>query len=99
MDDSSEACDDIISQNKIVIFAIDNCPYCISVKNIIKQYTNDFKVVMYEPHMRKWLVNNTGRRSLPAVFIDGEYVGGCNDGGIMCGVASLHARGLLADLI
>ena len=32
-----------------------------------------------------------GRTSMPAVFVGGEFVGGCNDGG-MGGVKSLHER-------
>eukprot|EP00304_Pavlova_gyrans_P002466 CAMPEP_0206045370 /NCGR_PEP_ID=MMETSP1466-20131121/15679_1 /ASSEMBLY_ACC=CAM_ASM_001126 /TAXON_ID=44452 /ORGANISM="Pavlova gyrans, Strain CCMP608" /LENGTH=84 /DNA_ID=CAMNT_0053420305 /DNA_START=45 /DNA_END=299 /DNA_ORIENTATION=- len=39
-----------------------------------------------------------GRTSLPAVFVDGEFVGGCNDGGLG-GVVKLHKKGELKPLV
>lgn len=93
-----ESCDNIIATNKVVIFTMDNCPYCLTAKSIIKQYTTNYKEVMYENHISTWIINKTGRTSLPVVFINGEYIGGCNDGGIG-GVCYLHTSGLLDDMI
>ena len=39
-----------------------------------------------------------GRTSLPAVFAGGEFLGGCNDGGLG-GVSTLLKRGELAPLL
>ena len=38
---------------------------------------------------RAELANKVGRTSMPAVFAAGEYIGGCNDGG-MGGVLTLN---------
>ena len=40
----------------------------------------------------------TGRTSVPAVFVGGEFVGGCNDGGLG-GVVPLEQRGQLRPLL
>jgi len=39
-----------------------------------------------------------GRTSVPAIWIGGEYAGGCNDGGLG-GVMSLQERGELGPLL
>ena len=44
------------------------------------------------------LANIVGRTSVPAVFISGIYVGGCNDGGLG-GVLPLNERGELAPML
>ena len=47
---------------------------------------------------RAELANIVGRTSVPAVFAAGEYLGGCNDGG-MGGVLTLHKEGRLKPLL
>lgn len=39
-----------------------------------------------------------GRTSVPAVFVGGEFVGGCNDGGLG-GVMTLQKQGKLEPLL
>jgi len=40
-----------------------------------------------------------GRSSVPAIWIDGEYVGGCNDGGSRGGLKNMEASGELDKLL
>ena len=40
----------------------------------------------------------TGRTSVPALYVGGEFVGGCNDGG-MGGVMTLDRDGRLKGLL
>ena len=47
---------------------------------------------------RAELADKTGRTSMPAVFAGGEFVGGCNDGGLG-GVVPLEQRGQLRPLL
>lgn len=48
--------------------------------------------------LRAELAELTGRTSVPAVFICGEFVGGCNDGGLG-GVMTLDRRGELQPML
>ncbi len=47
---------------------------------------------------RAELAKITGRTSVPAVFIGGEFVGGCNDGGLG-GVNTLDRSGKLSSML
>lgn len=48
--------------------------------------------------LRAELAERTGRTSVPAVFIGGAFVGGCNDGG-MGGVMTLDRQGKLQGML
>jgi glutaredoxin 3 len=90
--------DSIIKNNKVVIFSVKNCPFCTLSKQILEKHTTDYKEVLYKQSYYEWIVAKTGRSSFPAVFINGVYVGGCNDGGLG-GILTLHNKGLLPDLL
>ena len=47
--------------------------------------------------LRYELSKMTGRTSVPAVFVGGEFVGGCNDGGLG-GVMTLESQGKLKGI-
>ena len=48
--------------------------------------------------MRAELAEKTGRTSVPAVYIGGEFVGGCNDGGLG-GVMTMDKAGRLKGML
>ena len=48
--------------------------------------------------LRAELAEKTGRTSVPAVFVGGEFVGGCNDGGLG-GVMTLQKDGRLVPML
>ena len=50
------------------------------------------------PALRAEMGGLVGRTSVPAIWIDGAFVGGCNDGP-MGGVVSLDAKGELDTLL
>jgi glutaredoxin 3 len=57
------------------------CGYCTAAEELLKQ-----KGVAYEhvdatgdPATRKWLVEVTGRTTVPQIFIDGKPIGGYDD--------------------
>jgi glutaredoxin 3 len=88
----------LITNHKIVVFSMKNCPFCTVAKNIIEKHTTSYKEELYKHAYHDWIVAKTGRSSLPAVFIKGEYVGGCNDGGLG-GVSKLDRQGLLKMML
>jgi glutaredoxin 3 len=57
------------------------CGYCVAAERLLKE-----KGVAYEhidatgdPKLRKWLVETTGRTTVPQIFIDGQPIGGYDD--------------------
>ena len=48
--------------------------------------------------LRAEMAKKIGRTSVPAIFVGGEFAGGCNDGG-MGGVVSLERDGKLQPLL
>jgi glutaredoxin 3 len=91
--------DTIVANSKTVIVSLQGCPYCATAKKTLQKYTTDSVEVLYKPAAhREWILRHTGRTSLPAVFINKRYVGGCNDGGLG-GVCTLDNKGLLKTLL
>ena len=58
------------------------CPFCIRAKQILKakgvQIINEIRVDM-EPLERMRMMEITGRRTVPQIFIGDTHVGGCDD--------------------
>jgi glutaredoxin 3 len=57
------------------------CSYCVAAERLLKR-----KGVAYEeidttgkPDLREWLVEVTGRTTVPQIFIDGQSIGGFDD--------------------
>ncbi len=72
------------------------CPYCIQAKRILKSKGVDaieeIRVDMY-PEERMKMMEVTGRRTVPQIFIGQTHVGGCDD------LMALDGRGELLPLL
>lgn len=72
------------------------CPYCIRAKQILKakgvQAIEEVRVDMY-PDERMKMMEITGRRTVPQIFIGQTHVGGCDD------LVALDSRGGLVPLL
>jgi glutaredoxin 3 len=71
------------------------CGYCTAAERLLTQ-----KGVAYEqidatgdPELRKWLVEATGRTTVPQIFIEGTPVGGYDD------LRALDRTGRLDELL
>lgn len=74
---------------KVVMFALEWCEFCWSVRKALKEYDIDFKSVDLDSveyqddnmggKMRAALADKTGINTFPQIFIDGEFVGGCTE--------------------
>jgi glutaredoxin 3 len=80
----------------VKMFSTLSCPYCVHAKSLLKQRgvetINDVRVDL-EPAQRQVMVELTGRRTVPQIFIGDTYVGGCDD------LVELDQRGELAPLL
>ncbi|GAB3654016.1 glutaredoxin 3 [Ramlibacter alkalitolerans] len=72
------------------------CPYCIRAKQILKskgvEQIEEIRVDM-QPEERMKMMEITGRRTVPQIFIGETHVGGCDD------LMALDSRGGLAPLL
>jgi glutaredoxin 3 len=72
------------------------CPYCIRAKQILKakgvEQIEEIRIDM-EPDARVRMMEITGRRTVPQIFIGETHVGGCDD------LMALDGRGGLVPLL
>jgi glutaredoxin 3 len=72
------------------------CPYCIRAKQILKakgvETIDEIRVDM-QPQERLKMMEITGRRTVPQIFIGDTHVGGCDE------LIALDSRGGLVALL
>lgn len=73
-------------------------PYCIKAKNALRQFTTNFHVVELDQRgdgdaVQDALLELTGARSVPRVFVGGNFIGGGDD------TAAKAANGQLQALL
>ena len=72
------------------------CPYCVRAKQILQAKgvgeIDEIRVDV-EPLERMKMMEITGRRTVPQIFIGGTHVGGCDD------LVALDSRGGLDPLL
>jgi glutaredoxin 3 len=72
------------------------CPFCIRAKMLLKQrgveQIDEIRVDL-DPSQRDTMMEITGRRTVPQIFIGSTHVGGCDD------LLALDQRGGLMPLL
>nr|WP_315230966.1 glutaredoxin 3 [uncultured Albidiferax sp.] len=72
------------------------CPYCIRAKQILKskgvELIDEIRIDQ-QPEARMAMMEMTGRRTVPQIFIGDTHVGGCDD------LVALDGRGGLLPLL
>ena len=80
----------------VKIYLTSSCPYCIQAKQLLKQRgvteLDEIRVDLV-PGERQKMMEITGRRSVPQIFIGNTHVGGCDD------LVALDERGGLLPLL
>jgi glutaredoxin 3 len=66
----------------VEIYIWTTCPFCIKAKKLLDgkgvQYT-EYNLDGDEAGRSKMADRTGGRKSVPQIFIDGNYIGGCDD--------------------
>jgi glutaredoxin 3 len=82
--------------NPVRMYTTQVCPYCVRAKALLKQrgvaQIEEIRVDL-NPAERDKMVNETGRRTVPQIFIGDTHVGGCDD------LVALDQRGGLMPLL
>ena len=68
--------------SEVKMYTTAYCPYCVRAKQLLKQRgvesIDEIQVDM-DPVQRRVMMDLTGRRTVPQIFIGGTHVGGCDD--------------------
>ena len=88
---------EIVAAAPVVVFSAEGCPYCDEAKTALIGASIDFKEISASDWQREQLRKLTGSRTVPQVFVGGEFVGGCHDGGLG-GTVPLLRMGLLQTM-
>jgi len=78
------------------MFTTMSCPYCHRAKALLQQrgvgQIDEIRIDL-EPGQRSQMMELTGRRTVPQIFIGDTHVGGCDD------LIELDRRGALLPLL
>ncbi len=65
---------------KVKIYTKDNCPYCIKAKLLFKKYKVNFdEIQIKNQEEQDNLIEITGWMTVPQIFINDKFIGGCDD--------------------
>ena len=72
------------------------CPYCIRAKQVLKakgvEQIEEIRIDL-DPAQRDHMMQITGRRTVPQIYVGDPHVGGCDD------LIALDAKGGLVPLL
>jgi glutaredoxin 3 len=76
---------------EVVIYTTQVCPYCTAAKALFRKKGVAYREVDVsgDAAQRAWLLETTGQRTVPQIFIGGKSYGGFSD------VSALEERGEL----
>ncbi len=82
--------------NAVRMYTTQVCPYCIRAKALLKQrgveQIDEVRIDL-DPQARDAMIELTGRRTVPQIFIGSTHVGGCDE------LMALDRAGGLAPLL
>ena len=66
---------------KIKIYSKTTCPACVMAKDILdkKGVTYEEIILDNKPEEIQELISKTGMKTVPQIFINEEFIGGCSD--------------------
>jgi glutaredoxin 3 len=72
-----------IKSSKIMVFSKTYCPYCKKAKEAISKITSlysvcELDVVSDGAEMQAALLDMTGQKTVPNIFVNGKHIGGCD---------------------
>jgi glutaredoxin 3 len=79
----------------VTIYTTAYCGYCMQAKRLLTQKSVPYTEIDVgdRPDIRSWLVQESGQRTVPQVFINGASVGGFTD------IAALDRKGALDTML
>ncbi|TVU29204.1 hypothetical protein EJB05_20762 [Eragrostis curvula] len=89
---------EMVASSPVVVFSKTHCPYSARVKQLLAQLGASYKVVELDvesdgSELQSALLEWTGQRTVPNVFVKGKRIGGCDD------TMAVHNAGNLVPLL
>lgn len=81
---------------KVKVYTTNYCPYCKKAKALLTELGADFEeidITENEDDAMDRLIAITGRSTVPQIFIDDKFIGGCDD------MFEMHRAGELTELL
>lgn len=80
---------------KVTLYTKENCPFCVRAKALLARKGVVFEEIPVEgkDELRAWLVEATGQRTVPQLFVGERSLGGFTD------AAALDQEGKLDPLL
>jgi len=81
--------------SQVLMYRTRFCPYCVMAGRLLKKKGVEYEEVdVSRDHERRaWLLETTGRRTVPQIFIAGRPIGGCDE------LHALERSGELDDML
>ena len=67
--------------NGVFMYSTRFCPYCVAARNLLDGKNVDYTdiAVDSEPQLRREMMERSGRRTVPQIWIGEQHVGGFDD--------------------
>lgn len=80
---------------EVIMYSTGYCPYCTKAKALLNRKNIPFTDIRIDinPELRDEMINKSGRRTVPQIFINGQAIGGCDE------LHALEAQGKLNELL
>lgn len=95
--------DRFVDENPVAMFSFTTCPFCRRAKDYLEENNIPYLAMELDEldgnagnEIRAVLGKKTKRTSVPAIFVGGEFIGGCNDGP---GLLTLADQGRLDGMV
>merc|ERR1712098_479825 len=93
-----EQVENLISKNKVMVFSKTTCPFCTKIKQLFDSLKIKYEVLELDQisdgaDVQAALLEKSGQRTVPNVYINGEHVGGCDD------PLKLHSENKLISMV
>lgn len=81
--------------SEVKVYTTPSCPYCVMAKRLLTRKGVPFQEidVAHDHEKRRWLVQVTGQRTVPQIFINDKSYGGFTD------IDALDRQGKLDPLL
>lgn len=71
-----------VNQPNIVMYTTAYCPYCSNAERLLTakgvQHIERIRIDL-QPELRAEMMQKTGRRTVPQIYIDNQHIGGFDD--------------------
>jgi len=93
-----EEVDRLVAANPVMVFSKTTCPFCAKIKDLFEGLKIQIGVLELNEvdngaEIQAALLEKTGQKTVPNVFINGQHIGGCSD------TMKLHENNELLPLI